>query len=357
MKNNVYTLIMAGGKGTRLWPESTEQKPKQYLAIAGDHSLLAQTLSRFSNIVPKENRFIVTTKDQEELAEENSTNLVNKNGLIFEPSGRNTAPCILLSLAFLEAKHSASEDDIVAVMPSDHVILDTNGFEKTFSEAVELATNSDTIATIGIKPHFPHTGYGYIKLGAEVSNGFRVSEFKEKPNVDVATEYLKSGNYLWNAGMFMSSLGRFKEEFSVHAPELFSFYKKLVQAISRDEDISEIYSQLPKDSIDYAIMEKSDKVSIVKADFDWNDLGSWEAMEAVLEAKDGNTLIEDKGNFIENSKGNIVYAPNQHVSLIDVDDLVVVSNDKSLMVVPKAQSQKVKHIVNHLKESGNKDLL
>lgn len=357
MDSNVYALVMAGGKGTRLWPESTAKKPKQYLSLINDKSLLTQTLDRFDSLIDKENRFIVTTEDQRELALLNSRNKINNEGLIFEPAGRNTAPCILLSIATLEAKFNLSDDDIIAVMPSDHVIINENGFHQTFNKALNVCRETDSITTIGISPHFPHTGYGYIKIGKEQGEGFKVDQFKEKPNLETATEYLKSGLYLWNAGMFLATLGRFKTEFQTYASELFSFYTELLESIKSDKDISDLYGKLPKDSIDYAIMEKSSKVSIVKADFDWNDLGSWEAMEAVLDKNGENTIIgENNGVYSEGAKGNIVYAPNKFVSLIDVNDLVVVSNESSLMVVPKSESQKVKHVVEFLKKE-NSDLL
>lgn len=359
--NQVYCLVMAGGKGTRLWPESTEQKPKQYLNLVGNATLLEQTLARFDGVVDFNNRYIVTTADQKELAVLSSKNKINSKGLILEPSGRNTAPCILLSLAYLES-HGAGEDDIIAVMPSDHVILDTNGFQKTFLQATKLSESTNTITTIGIRPHFPHTGYGYIKKGEEVGENEGcafVSEFKEKPDFETAKNYLSSGLYLWNAGMFMGKLGVFKSEFKTHSPEMFSYYDKLLSAIkSQDETlINEIYSKIPKDSIDYAIMEKSDKVTTISAGFDWNDLGSWEALEAVIEKDNDNTVVGAKSVFTKDSKGNVIFAPNKFVSLINVNDMVVVSNDKAVMIMPKKDAQRVREVVEHLKKHKNTDLL
>ncbi len=355
--NKLCTVIMAGGKGTRLWPESTEKKPKQYLSLFNNKPLLTKTLERFDGVVETKNRYVVTTKDQSDLAIAASKGIANDDGIIYEPSGRNTAPCILLSIAFLEAK-GVSEDTVVAVMPSDHVILNTKGFQDSFLNAAHLCAETNTITTIGITPNFPHTGYGYIHTGEDIGAGKKVTEFKEKPSYDVAKSYLESGQYLWNAGMFMATLSCFKEQFSKYSPDIYKSYGQLVEAISNGESIDSIYSEIPKDSIDYAIMEKSEAITTIPASFDWNDLGSWEAMEAVFSEKDENTFVsENEAYFLEGAKGNIVYAPNKFVSLIDVKDLVVVANDDVLMVVPKDQSQKVKHVVSHLKESKLNNLL
>ncbi|WP_412463157.1 mannose-1-phosphate guanylyltransferase [Halobacteriovorax sp. RT-2-6] len=353
---NIYTLIMAGGKGTRLWPESTESKPKQYLSLVGNETLLAQTLERFEESVDLKNRFIITTRDQAELAISCSKNQILEEHIIYEPAGRNTAPCILLSLAAIEAA-GAKDEDIIAVMPSDHVILNKSGFKSSFDKAVKLSSDTQTITTIGIPPHFPHTGYGYIKTSGAVGDGFKVDEFVEKPNFEKAKEYLSTGKYVWNAGMFMAPLGVFKEEFAAHSAEMFSFYEELKASLDEEAKLEEVYNKIPKDSIDYAIMEKSSRISLVKAEFDWNDLGSWEALEQVVDRVEGNTIIDSNGTFLKDATGNIIYAPNKHVSLINVQDLVVVSNDRAVMIVPKDDSQRVKEIVQHLKDNKRKELL
>lgn len=347
---------MAGGKGTRLWPESTESKPKQYLSLVGKETLLGQTIDRFKGSVDIDKRFIITTRDQADLAISCSNNEVNKEHIIFEPTGRNTAPCILLSLAAIEAC-GAKDEDIIAVMPSDHVILNKSGFKSSFDKALKLSSDTQTITTIGIPPHFPHTGYGYIKTSEANGQGFNVDEFVEKPNFEKAKEYLATGQYVWNAGMFMAPLGVFKAEFSKHSPEMFSFYDELKENLSDEESLASVYNKIPKDSIDYAIMEKSNKITLVKAEFDWNDLGSWEALEQVVDRVEGNTIIDSNGTFLKDATGNIIYAPNKHVSLINVKDLVVVSNEKAVMIVPKDDSQRVKEIVEHLKENNRRELL
>jgi mannose-1-phosphate guanylyltransferase len=348
-----FVLVMAGGRGTRFWPESTSKKPKQYLNLLGDKSLLEATLDRFDGLIAKQNRYIVTVKEQASLAGL-SRHQINNDGLIFEPAGRNTAPCILLSLAKLVAS-GANKSDVMAVMPSDHVILNEKGFKEVVASASHIAHKEDKIVTIGVPPNFPHTGYGYIQKGQKLANSngdvFQVAEFKEKPNYDTAKEYVASGDYLWNAGMFVGTIGRFLAEFEAHSPETFAFFNKLKEAIGSEEELERVYNQIPKDSFDYAVMEKSKNVMVTPALFDWNDLGSWDALEGVIEAKDDNVVVGVKDHYVEESKGNIVYAPDQFVSLINVEDLVVVSNGESLLIMPKSKSQKVKNVVSYLQSS------
>lgn len=350
--STVISLVMAGGQGTRFWPESTSKKPKQYLSLVGEESLLKQTLDRFDGLVGKENRFVVTVSEQEKLALEASGNSLANDALIFEPSGRNTAPCILLSLAHL-LNNGYTEDDIVAIVPSDHVILNHQGFKDTIKLASEAAAKDDAIVTIGITPNFPHTGFGYLHKGSEASSGiFHVAEFKEKPDQQTAKEYVGSGEYLWNAGMFVSKISTLLREFKECSPETFDFFGKLKETKGADQ--AKVYQQMPANSIDYAVMEKSKHVQVVPAMFDWNDLGSWDALESVMETKDENVLASCRAHYVDNAKGNIVFAPNKHVSLIDVQDLIIVSNEQSLVVMPKSKSQEVKKIVTAIKE--DKDL-
>lgn len=351
--SKLYALVMAGGKGTRFWPESTRKRPKQYLSLTGGSPLLTKSLGRFEGLVPAEQRYVVTVKEQEDLARECGSGKMADNGLIFEPSGRNTAPCILLSLAALENR-GASEEDIVAIVPSDHVILNEGGFRDTILKAAQVANERQSIVTIGIRPTFPHTGYGYIhREGAGVNDVFDVSEFREKPNRETAEEYLKTGEYYWNAGMFVASIKTLKEEFQKCSPETFKPYQELRDTLANGGDLAAVYNKLPEDSIDYAIMEKSSKVMVVASEFDWNDLGSWDALETVVEARVGNTLVDERAAFIKEAKGNIVYAPGKHVSLIGVDNLIVVSNETSLVVLPKERSQEIKEVVADLQKNND----
>lgn len=336
---------MAGGKGTRLWPESTAKKPKQYLSLVTKNTLLQDTLMRFDGLIEKDFRFVVTVEEQKELALKSCQNLTHASGPIYEPEGRNTAPCILMALAHLQSL-GASADDVVVIVPSDHVILNKSGFQQTIASAIEEAQKNSTIVTIGIPPHFPHTGFGYIKKSkAKKGQGiFEVEGFREKPDFELAKEYVQSGEYLWNAGMFVAKVGTFLENFKQHASEMYQYYPQLL------EGHKEVYSKLAAISIDYAIMEKSSTMALAMATFDWNDLGSWDALESVVEKQSGNSFLKDNPHYVQNAKGNVVFSPDRFVALIDVDDLVVLSNDKAIAIMPKSSSQKIKDVVEHLKK-------
>jgi len=368
-----YALIMAGGKGTRFWPYSKGRKPKQYLSLLGSHSLLQQTIERLNGVVADGNRFVVTVKEQEELAVQQASKMINSDhGFIFEPAGRNTAPCILLALAHLTANkgHSVVDSEfqksVVAILPSDHVILNESEFKKSLTLAVEMASKKEGLVTIGIRPNFPHTGYGYIKRGSvdkDQSNFFKVDSFKEKPSYDVACDYIKQGGYYWNAGMFVAPIGVFLNEFSKHAPSMYQKFPELVEAIKLKNPLKakSIYENLEKESIDYAVLEKSSNIFVIEATFDWNDLGSWDALESVAKDSDkrqGNLIYKQRGEFIQQAKGNIVFAPNKFVSLINVEDLIIVDSPEALLILPKKDSQQVKKVVEYLENKPEfKDLL
>ena len=348
---DLYALVMAGGKGTRFWPESVSKKPKQYLSLTSDKSLLEETLERFDRFIVKEKRFVVTVKEQEKLCKLASKGKINSNGIIFEPTGRNTAPCILMSLASLLQK-GLSEDDVVTIVPSDHVILNKKGFHSTIKKAADFAHKNQQIVTIGITPNFPHTGFGYIQKGKLLNEeAFKVSRFKEKPHFELATEYVKSGQYLWNAGMFVAPIRVFLEEFAEHAPSMFKHFEALMETVKNPVKLKKVYEKLPSDSIDYAIMEKSDRIAVMPATFDWNDLGSWDALSSVMEETHGNTVVKSDGEFFLNSADNVVFAPDKFVALINMDKHIVVVNDKVVMVAPVADAQEIKKIVEHLKKA------
>ncbi len=347
----LYSLIMAGGKGTRFWPESTAKKPKQYLNLTGDKSLLEETLSRFDRFIDKERRFVVTVKEQEKLCKESAKGKINSKGLIFEPTGRNTGPCILMSLVTL-LERGAKPSDVIVIVPSDHVILNKKGFHSTIKKASEFSFKNQQIVTIGITPHFPHTGFGYIQKGKLINEeAFKVSRFKEKPHFELAQEYVKSGQYLWNAGMFVAPISVFLQEFELHAPEMFKYFDELTKAVKKPALMKKTYEKLPSDSIDYAIMEKSDRIAVMPANFDWNDLGSWDALSSVIDETHGNTVVKSDGEFFLNSSDNVIFAPDRFVSLINLDSHIVVANDKVILVAPVKDAQDIKKVVEHLKKT------
>jgi len=359
MTNNLYCLVMAGGQGTRLWPASRTTRPKQFLAFSEENSLIVETFKRFEGLVSSESCFVVSVESQRELLESHLSGIVNqRSGIIFEPAGRNTAPCILLSLASLVA-NGACLDDAIAIVPADHVIKKHQAFRQTMERASNLATNEDKIVTVGIRPHCPHTGYGYIYRGKKIADKCYISSgFREKPPLDLAQQYVDSGAYYWNAGMFVSTLGTLLNEFKNHAPEVHEYYEPLVNAIKNSDQnqVKILYQKIPANSIDYAVMEKSENVLVTEADFDWNDLGAWNAMEEVVELKEHNTFIgqkDDQKTLFQNATGHIISSEKKLVVLKNVEDLIIVENDDVLMVLPKKDAQRVKDIVRALKDNSD----
>jgi mannose-1-phosphate guanylyltransferase len=353
-KENIIGLIMAGGKGTRFWPESTTLRPKQYLSIFGEKSLLEESCDRFDGLIESKNRYVITVKDQEGLCVKSTQNKIKS--IIFEPEGRNTGPCIMLSLASL-LSDGVDENSVVVIVPSDHVILNKAGFRDTIFKAAQISSQNNEIVTIGITPSFPHTGFGYIEKGELYkAESFKVSRFKEKPHFELAKEYVSSGKYLWNAGMFVSPIKVLLEEFEKHAPKMFEHFKHLQKDIGDFDKLKLSYSKIPSDSFDYAVLEKTNRISVIPANFDWNDLGSWDALTSVVPETNGNTVVKANGNEFLNSNGNIVYAPNHFVSLVDLKDHIVVVNDKVVLIAPVSSSQEIKNIVGRLK-GKREDLL
>ncbi len=365
-KPKLYCLVMAGGKGTRLWPESTAKKPKQYMPLFANKSLIESTFERFDTLTEKQNRFVVTVEEQAEIAYQLCKDQVqDKSALVIEPSGRNTAPCILLSLVSLLAK-GAKNEDVVAIVPSDHVILNTKSYQATIEYAVQVAAEKKKIVTIGINPTFPHTGYGYIQRGGKQTENsdlksFQVQAFKEKPAFDVAKTYVASGEYYWNAGMFVAPIGVLMDELKKHSPEIAAFAEPLSKVLTNPTELAKVYNQIPENSIDYAVMEKSSNIYVVPGMFDWNDLGSWDALESVALQAQGNFVINERAKkdeyFFQGSTGNVVYAPKQFVAMINVQDLIVVSNERAIMIMPKKDSQKVKEVYQFIKDKNLKDLI
>ena len=353
----MYALIMAGGRGTRFWPASTSSCPKQYLPLLEGKPLLSETLRRLDSLVDIDKRYIVTVQEQEALARRCSVGQIKSDNIIFEPMAKNTAPCILLSLATLLEK-GATIKDIVAIVPSDHVILNCDAFQKDMISAETLAHKQKKIVTIGILPTAPHTGYGYIHRGKKIGQYFEVQSFKEKPDFETAKNYLSSGEYYWNGGIFVASIEILLESFEKYASDIYTYFRELRQEAFNFTKLVEIYTRLPVDSLDYAVMEKSEDILVVPSSFDWNDLGSWEALENIHKQEKGNTLVKEKGYYFNNAKGNIINVDGKFVAMIGVNNLVVVANEKALLILPKKECQSVKKIISWLEtQDGYKDLI
>ncbi|MBL0721212.1 MAG: mannose-1-phosphate guanylyltransferase/mannose-6-phosphate isomerase [Sulfurovum sp.] len=335
-------IILCGGSGTRLWPISRALMPKQFIKLFDNKSLFQLTVER--NQSECNNFLIVSNSEQYFLASDQMDELdIDKehqdSKFLLEPVGRNTAPAIALACFALDKK------EIVLVTPSDHLIKDEVAYDKVISRAIKLAEN-DNLVTFGIKPEFPETGFGYIE-----ADGESVKAFKEKPDEKTAKKYLEAGNYYWNSGMFTFKAGIFLEELEKYSPEIYNTSKQAFLNANNEDMIRIIHddmANIPEDSIDYAVIEKSDKVKVVSSQIGWSDLGSFDALSEEYEKdENGNTI--DNNLIAMNSKENFVYTSNRMVTLADVDDLIVVDTPDALLVSKKGSSQKIKDIVQELK--------
>lgn len=338
-------IILCGGSGTRLWPISRTLMPKQFVKFFDDKSLFQLTVRRNSKIC--DNQFIVSNAEQYFLALDQLEELnKNNNRYLLEPIGRNTAPAIALACFSLDA------EEIVLVTPSDHLIKDEKEYSKVLKKAQNLA-NENNLVTFGIKPTFAETGFGYIEtISLEKED---VKAFHEKPDFDTATKYLKSGNYYWNSGMFMFKAGVFLEELKKYSPKIYESSKKSIENISNSELIRIKYEDMiniPEDSIDYAVMEKSDKVKVVSSDISWSDVGSFDSLyEELPKDEKNNTINENLINI--DSSNNLIYTQDRKVAIIDIEDLIIIDTEDALLISKKGSSQKVKKVVKRLNEESS----
>jgi mannose-1-phosphate guanylyltransferase/mannose-6-phosphate isomerase len=347
---------MAGGKGTRFWPVSREAFPKQFLKLIGDRTLLQSTLHRLQGEVPPERMLVVTTAAQRNIvlwqAREVSPEIVS----VVEPEGRNTAPAIALVAYKL---HKRDKNALMIVLPSDHHVADEPRFIETVRRAVPLA-EAGRIVTFGIKPTKPETGFGYIKAGREIEPGaFKVASFVEKPDRKTAEGYVKDGSYYWNSGMFLFRAADMIEEIKAHMPEMHKAFAHVARALNTDEEdaaLAKIYPGLPNESIDYGVMEKSGRMAVVASDFPWSDIGSWSALDEVMQAdRDGNVAI---GNTVGiDCRNSIFYAGSKLVAAIGLTDMVVVDTKDATLISPKDRVQDVKKLVERLKHEGKEEYL
>jgi mannose-1-phosphate guanylyltransferase len=335
-------MILCGGNGTRLWPISRTLMPKQFVKLFDNKSLFQLTVARNSKIC--NSQFIVSNAEQyflalDQLEELNFTN----NAYLLEPVGKNTAPAIALACMALD------KDKIVLVTPSDHLIKNEDAYQKVVQKAQELATQNNLV-TFGITPSFAETGFGYIE-----ADGLDVKAFHEKPDLQTATSYLEAGNYYWNSGMFCFKAGVFLDELKKYAPEVYEASMQAYGNSAKDGIIRikhEDMLSIPEDSIDYAVMEKSNIVKVVPSDIAWSDAGSFDALFDELPKDDSDNTQNEKHISID-SKNNLVYGEDRVIATIDVEDLIIIDTGDALLVSKKGSSQKVKKVVEKLKSSDS----
>ncbi len=351
-----YGVIMAGGGGTRFWPLSRHEVPKQLLNLSGKEKMINETVDRVSTLCDKSDIFIVTNVDQVPGMQEATEGRIKKDHILSEPSARNTAACIGYAALEIVKKYG---DGVMCIFPSDHFIKNEPEFTRILKEAIAVAENG-SLVTLGITPTFPSTGYGYIKFDkSETTLDKKVVEFKEKPDEATAKAYVESGEYAWNSGMFVWQASVILDEFKKLLPDVYACLAKIGDALGTDKEadvISEIYPTIPSISIDYGIMEKSDKVRVISAEMGWNDVGSWDNL-GVLYDEDENGNI-NAGDFLGiDTKNCITYSKKRLISTIGVEDLIIVETDDAIMVIDKSKAQDVKKIVDELKNQGREELL
>ena len=345
----MYGLILAGGSGSRLWPLSRELYPKQLLNIQNTESLLQATFERLTDYIPAENIISMTGVKHFSNVKYQLSKIAENPVVLSEPIAKNTAPAIALAAKYVSEKFNT--DPVILVVPSDHMIKDIEKFTHTVKEGEKIAEQG-YIVTFGIQPSYPETGYGYINVtNTKISEGFKVNKFVEKPNAELAQKYIDEGGYYWNSGIFMFKASILLEEVSKCAPEI---YEKLSNFdFTKSDEIPFVeFDKMPSISIDYAVMEKSDKIALVKLESDWNDLGSWKSIYDVsVKDADGNVKI---GHVLdEGSKNSLMYSSSKLVATIGLEDTVIVETEDAILACKADKTQDVKKIFETLKKQND----
>lgn len=338
------SIILAGGSGSRLWPLSREEYPKQLLSFDKEQSLLQKTFNRLCTFSKPADIVTVTNIKHYSNIKLQLNKIDSSNVVIGEPFGRNTAPAIASTLQYFIQQ--GCEDDVVLIVPSDHLIKDIDGFNKTVEQGKDLAEQG-YIVTFGIKPTYPETGYGYIKTEKALSVGYKVEKFVEKPNFETAKKYLDSGNYYWNGGIFMGKISTFLNEFKKYASDIYMHLGKLDFSNSTQINFS-VYEKMPSISIDYAIMEKSDKIALVELQSDWNDLGSWQSIFNVKEKDENGNVLTGKV-VVDNVKNSFIYSQKEVVAVSSLENIILVETEDAIMACKLDESQNVKKLYEKLK--------
>ena len=352
MKNN-YSIIMAGGIGSRFWPLSTPEYPKQFLDVLGiGKSLIQMTYERLLSISPKENIYILTNVEYKELVLEQLPDL-NADQVLTEPERKNTAPCIAYAAGKIQA---LNPNATLIISPADHLIIQENNFSKTINKAIETA-EENKIATIGIMPTRPDTGYGYIEIDNNsntIANScFKVEQFREKPDLQTAKEFLAKGNFLWNSGIFIWKASTVIQALKKFQPQLHEFFTADLSSYNTEKEqdmVNNAFSNCEDISIDFAIMEHAQNIEVVVASFDWSDLGTWGSLDGHLSKdSENNAIIGDKVKVF-NTSNCIVNIPNGKTALIDgLDNVIVIQSEDKLMILKKENEQELKKFLKELK--------
>jgi mannose-1-phosphate guanylyltransferase len=352
----ITALIMAGGEGTRFWPLSRKDNPKQFLKLNDDQqTMLQQTVERISELVASEKIFIATNASYEKAIKEQLTEIPEEN-IIIEPLKRNTAPSIGLASIVIEDKYPGSN---MIVLPADHLIQDQAKFIDILKKGIMTAAAGPNLVTIGIEPTHPETGYGYIHFGEEVHNingdrVYKVADFREKPDLETAKEFLESGSYLWNSGMFIWNLQTILNSIEEHLPQLYQSLQKIKEALNSENEkevTAAEFAEMESVSIDYGIMEKAADIFVIPGSFGWDDLGSWPALERIKKVDGEGNVVIGKHYGID-TKNSIIHSTDKVITTIGLDSIVIVSTDDAVLICDKKRAQEVKRIREILAEEG-----
>ncbi len=343
MSNVFYALVLAGGSGERFWPLSRKATPKQLLRLFSPHSLVEETVRRLEGLIPQENVLILTNQEQEAAIRALLPDYP-ENNILAEPAKRDTAAAIALGVGIIAARNPSAT---MVVLPADHRISNKEAFQTDLQSAAAIAQKSGDLITIGIKPTWACPGFGYIERGRQIenSNAFEVIRFREKPDPDLAESFVRSGNFYWNAGMFLWSVHSILTEFNRHAPDLAEFVSAIRNSSDKKKVLRDRFESLRKTSIDYAIMEKASRVLVQPASFDWDDVGSWTALSKYLKQLPGENAVNCPVT-LEASSNNIVFSDSKtHVALLGVSDLVVVQTTDAILVCHRHDVENIKKLV------------
>jgi mannose-1-phosphate guanylyltransferase len=359
-------VIMAGGSGERFWPLSRRNRPKQLLALTSEKMMIEEAIDRIVPLIPPEHIYIFTSEILQNSIREALPNVPPEN-IIAEPSKRNTAPCLAFAAIFLLEKYGVAESEIsMAVLTADHFISTSSQFIQSVDKALCYAEFNSVLVTIGIPPVRPETGYGYIETDAQITTSNSICpaiSFREKPNKEIALQFLLSGNFLWNSGMFFWRVDTFLESIRVNLPAIGDKLEELRSSIHEKTTIiyegaipesKFIFNQLPDISIDYGIMEKAGNVAVLRAGFLWDDVGSWDSLDRMQQLDEQGNVLQGKAVLIDARNSTIINSSNkQVVALIGVEDIVVVVTDDAILVCPKDKAQHVRQAVAALRSAGH----
>ncbi len=362
-KNSIYAVIMAGGVGARFWPRSTERTPKQLLEVLGKGTMIQNTVYRLDPLVARENILVITNKVQVDEVRRQLPQIPVEN-IVVEPVGKNTAPCIALAAEILLTR---DPDAMMIALPADHLVHDIVAFQETMERAVQVAKATDSLVTIGISPTRPETGYGYIQYDADSKEtptiefqAYPVKTFAEKPNQETAMRFLESKDFVWNSGIFVWKATVIREVIRELLPELYEELQSIHDVVGTkefDSAIRKAYAGIPSISIDYGVMEKAENTYVIRGDFGWSDLGSWDEV-CVLSPKDeqGNSLT-DNTIALDSRNCHVETYDDRLVAIIGIEDCIIIDSDKATLICRVGKTQRVKEIVDFLRRKRRDEYL